>query len=386
MIHRHFARQHPAATALGSDQHRTAPAAPRRLLTPAPADTPSAIAVRDLSRAYPNGYRAVRDLTFEVRRGEVYGFLGPNGSGKSTTVKVLATLSTPSSGSVHVAGFDVVTQKLRVRQRIGYAAQFVGIDDDLTARENLLLQARLHGLGPQDAERRAVELITGFRLEDVRNLPIRAASGGFRRRLDLAQAVVHRPEVLFLDEPTTGLDPQSRNALWDYLEELNRGGTTIFLTTQYLEEADRLCHRIGIIDHGRMLIEGSPADLKRTQARERVTLTLTRPSLWTTLRRHGAAPEISAAATRVRRMRGVECVEVVDSTLTVTVPDSAAAAPRLVEEVETIGLGVATISTDRASLDDVFLRLTGRSVRDEDATPRAPKSSVFATIHGRTRR
>jgi ABC-2 type transport system ATP-binding protein len=214
---------------------------------------------------------AVRGVDLRVETGEVFGFLGPNGAGKSTTVKMLTTLLSITAGSATVAGVDVAAHPDEVRKRIGVALQEAGLDPRQTGRELLVLQARLFGLSPDDAATRAVELLELVELEDAADRMIKGYSGGMKRRLDLASALVHRPEVLFLDEPTTGLDPASRLTVWDEVRRINDRGTTVFLTTQYLEEADALCDRLAIIDDGRIVREGTPAQLK-ADLRERLGL------------------------------------------------------------------------------------------------------------------
>jgi ABC-2 type transport system ATP-binding protein len=214
---------------------------------------------------------AVRGVDLTIEAGEVFGFLGPNGAGKSTTVRMLTTLLTITSGSAHVAGLDVAREPDAVRTRIGVALQEAGLDPRQTGRELLVLQARLFGLGPGEAAARAEDLLELVELEDAADRLIKGYSGGMKRRLDLASALVHRPEVLFLDEPTTGLDPASRLRIWDEVRRINDRGTTVFLTTQYLEEADALCDRLAIIDDGRIVREGTPAELK-AELRERAGL------------------------------------------------------------------------------------------------------------------
>src|ERR671911_1281870 len=211
---------------------------------------------------------AVRGVDLRVESGEVFGFLGPNGAGKSTTVKMLTTLLTITSGSARVAGVDVAEDPDEVRRRIGVALQEAGLDPRQTGRELLVLQARLFGLSAPDAATRTDELLQLVELEDAADRHIKGYSGGMKRRLDLASALVHEPDVLFLDEPTTGLDPVSRLTVWDEVRRINARGTTVFLTTQYLEEADQLCDRIAIIDSGRIVREGTPQQLK-TDLRER---------------------------------------------------------------------------------------------------------------------
>ncbi len=223
------------------------------------------------------GIEAVRGVDLSVRTGEVFGFLGPNGAGKSTTVKMLTTLLTITSGTARVAGVDVRTDPDEVRRRIGVALQEAGLDPRQTGRELLILQARLFGLSPDEAAQRARSLLALVELEDAADRRIKGYSGGMKRRLDLASALVHEPEVLFLDEPTTGLDPASRLTVWDEVRRINERGTTVFLTTQYLEEADQLCDRLAIIDDGRIVREGTPERLK-AELRERQGLA-TEPTL-----------------------------------------------------------------------------------------------------------
>jgi ABC-2 type transport system ATP-binding protein len=215
---------------------------------------------------------AVRGVDLQVEAGEVFGFLGPNGAGKSTTVRMLTTLLSLTSGTARVSGLDVAREPDDVRRRIGVALQEAGLDPRQTGRELLVLQGRLFDLSASEAGARAVQLLELVELTDAADRPIKGYSGGMKRRLDLASALVHEPEVLFLDEPTTGLDPASRLTVWDELRRINERGTTIFLTTQYLEEADHLCDRLAIIDDGRIVREGTPASLK-AEVRERLRLT-----------------------------------------------------------------------------------------------------------------
>jgi ABC-2 type transport system ATP-binding protein len=236
--------------------------------------TEAAVVAEGLVKTYSGRagtVEAVRGVDLRVDPGEIFGFLGPNGAGKSTTVRMLATLLTITAGSAHVAGLDVATQPDAVRQRIGVALQEAGLDPRQTGRELLVLQGRLFGLSPAAAAERAHELLELVELTDAADRRIKTYSGGMKRRLDLASALVHEPEVLFLDEPTTGLDPASRVTVWDEVRRINEHGTTVFLTTQYLEEADQLCDRLAIIDGGRIVREGTPASLK-AELRERLGL------------------------------------------------------------------------------------------------------------------
>jgi ABC-2 type transport system ATP-binding protein len=223
-----------------------------------------AIVVDGLEKRYPNGTEAVRGISFRVRTGEVFGILGPNGAGKSTTMGMLGTLVRPTGGSATVAGLDVVVHPRGVRRQIGFAMQEVGVDDLATGRELLVLHGRLHGLSRREATRRAGLLLDLVGLGEAADRRMAEYSGGMQRRADLASALIHLPPVLFLDEPTEGLDPHGRSAIWATLERLNEAlGMTVVLTTHYMEEADRLCDRIAIVDHGRIVAEGTPAELKR---------------------------------------------------------------------------------------------------------------------------
>jgi len=223
-----------------------------------------AIVVEGLAKRYPNGTQAVRGISFHVRTGEVFGILGPNGAGKSTTMGMLGTLIRPTGGSATVAGVDIVEDPRSVRRQIGFAMQEVGVDDLATGRELLVLHGRLHGLARREATRRAGILLDLVGLGEAADRRMAEYSGGMQRRADLASALIHLPPVLFLDEPTEGLDPHGRSAIWATLERLNETlGMTVVLTTHYMEEADRLCDRIAIVDHGRIVAEGTPAELKR---------------------------------------------------------------------------------------------------------------------------
>jgi ABC-2 type transport system ATP-binding protein len=222
-----------------------------------------AIVVDALAKRYPNGTDAVRGISFRVGAGEVFGILGPNGAGKSTTMGMLGTLVRPTAGRASVAGYDIATQPREVRRRIGFAMQEVGVDELATGSELLALHGRLQGLSRREATLRAAVLLELFDLDDAANRRLGEYSGGMKRRVDLASALIHFPPVLFLDEPTEGLDPHGRTAIWETLEQLNQTvGMTIVLTTHYMEEADRLCDRIAIVDHGRIVNDGTPSELK----------------------------------------------------------------------------------------------------------------------------
>jgi ABC-2 type transport system ATP-binding protein len=240
---------------------------------PDPAGGPDAIVAEGLGKRYPNGIEAVRGISLRVRTGEIYGVLGPNGAGKSTTIGILGTLLRPTSGRAAVAGFDVVAAAKDARRNIGFAMQEVGLDELATGRELLVLQGRLHGLSRGEAARRADLLVELVDLESAANERIGGYSGGMKRRVDLASALIHLPPVLFLDEPTEGLDPRARSAIWETLKQLNASlEVTVLMTTHYMAEAERLCDRIGIIDRGLIVVEGTPAELKAAAGGPSATL------------------------------------------------------------------------------------------------------------------
>jgi daunorubicin resistance ABC transporter ATP-binding subunit len=331
----------------------------------------TAIEVEGMSKVYPTGKKAVDELSFQVGQGEIFGLLGPNGSGKTTTVRVLVTLLKPSSGLVRIGGFDVQRDKRDIRKIIGYAAQAVGIDDDLTARENLLLQARLHGLTAKEANDRTTELFEVMGLASMANVRTMRFSGGMRRRVDLIAALVHRPPILFLDEPTTGMDPQSRIALWQYLDQLKRQGMTILLTTQYLEEADKACDRIAIIDNGQLLRVGSPAALKDELGADRITLTLTSPL------NEDAYDRAAQLMAKNPDVSGVEQVE----PLVLSVRETGGSLPQILRQLESEGIQIQSIRNASITLDDVFITYTGHKIKTEvDAGPVV--SAAFAAAHG----
>ena len=233
------------------------------------------IKVENLVEVYSDGTKAVDDISFSVKEGEFFGFLGPNGAGKSTTIKILTTLLRKTSGTVTVAGYDVVKQAADIRKIIGVQSQETTVDGDLTGRENIELQGHFHQMNTDDIKKRVQRAFGLVGLEEAADRRARNYSGGMKKRLDLATALVHKPKILFLDEPTTGLDPQSRAAIWSYLEKLNKEeGITIFLTTQYLEEADKLCKRLAIIDTGKIVASGSPVELKREIGADSIRISL----------------------------------------------------------------------------------------------------------------
>ena len=320
------------------------------------------VEVKDLVKVYPGGTRAVAGIDFAVRAGDFFGFLGPNGAGKTTTMKILATILRKTSGAATVAGYDVDSDPKAVRRSIGFAMQEVGLDDLATGRDFLQLQGVLYGLSRREARSRADELLDLVGLTSVAGRRVGTYSGGMRRRIDLAGALMHSPRLLFLDEPTVGLDPQSRLAMWEHLENLNADGVTILLTTQMMEEADRLCRSIAIIDQGRFVAEGSPQSLKSEVGGDVVQVVLDGS---------GDVPDeaLNAKAEQLLTQPAyVDAVNRVDGAIAITVKDGSAAVPDLVRLLHDNQVPVANLSVASPSLDDVFLKYTGRTIRSEEAT------------------
>jgi ABC-2 type transport system ATP-binding protein len=293
---------------------------------------------------------ALDGLDLCVPQGGILGMLGPNGAGKTTAVRVLATLLRPDSGHARVLGADVVTQAAEVRRRIGLTGQYAALDNSLTGRANLVMIGRLSRLGRAEAGRRADELLDRFDLTGAAGRAVKTYSGGMRRRLDLAASLIGRPEVLFLDEPTTGLDPRSRAVMWDIIRDLATGGTTLLLTTQYLDEADRLASQIAVVDGGRLIAEGSPDELKDKAGQDRVSVTL--------------APGTDTAAAVAAVAAHAAGPVAVGDRLTAQVPAYDGITTDLVRSLDLAGIRVTSIAVDRPSLDDVFLALTGHGATE----------------------
>jgi ABC-2 type transport system ATP-binding protein len=293
---------------------------------------------------------ALAGLDLRVPRGSVYGLLGPNGAGKTTAVRVLTTLLRPDAGSARVLGTDVVAAASEVRKRIGLTGQYAALDNYLTGRANLVMVGELGRLSRREAKRRADELLEQFDLTDAAGRAVKTYSGGMQRRLDLAASLIGRPELLFLDEPTTGLDPRSRNMLWGLIRELAAEGRTLLLTTQYLEEADQLAGRIAVVDAGRVIAEGTPDELKSLVGGERIEVTLT----------PGADLAIAAATLGGRATGPVE-VDEVQRKVSAPVSATAGLATALVRSLDQAGIAVDSLTVHRPSLNDVFLSLTGHA-------------------------
>ena len=318
--------------------------------------TEPVIETRDLRRTFKSRtgtVEAVAGVDLCVREGEIFGFLGPNGAGKTTTLRMLATLLPVSGGSATVAGCDLTGEPAKVRERIGYIGQAGGTDPQVTGRAELVLQGRLYGMSKSEAKTRAAELLTSLELDECADRQTKTYSGGQRRRLDVGIGLMHRPRLLFLDEPTTGLDPQSRARLWDEVKRLRDGGTTMFLTTHYLDEADALSDRVAIIDHGKIVAEGTPDELKRRVAGDIVTLTV--------------AGDQHPALELLQGQRFVREAAAEEAGIRLYVDRGETAMTSILRLLDGAGMELTSISLTRPSLDDVFLRQTGRSLREQAA-------------------
>jgi len=311
----------------------------------------AAIDVRGLRREFEGGIVAVDGIDLEVQPGEIYAFLGPNGAGKTTTVRMLCTLLRPTDGSATVAGFDVVKEAHQVRQSIGVALQEAALDPLMTGRELIVLQATLHSIPAREAKEKAARLLDRVGLTQAGDRRVGTYSGGMRRRLDLAMSLVHEPKVLFLDEPTTGLDPQSRRAIWDEVRRLNDEGMTVFLTTQYLEEADMLADRVGIIANGRMAAEGTPTALKAQMGRSYLELSV--------------GGNGKPAGEVVQRFG--ELVEAEEGHVRVSLDNGAASIPEIVRALDEAGLELESLRLVEPTLDDAFLATTGEHLEGDYA-------------------
>jgi ABC-2 type transport system ATP-binding protein len=316
----------------------------------APVTTQLAIETDGLRKRYGD-VKALCGVDLAAPQSSVLGMLGPNGAGKTTAVRILTTLLRPDAGAARVAGFDVTREPARVRERIGLAGQYAAVDENLTGFENLEMVGRLYHLGRRASRERANELLAAFDLTEAANRLVRTYSGGMRRRLDLAAALVARPPIVFLDEPTTGLDIRSRIGLWDTIDSLVAEGTTVLLTTQYLDEADRLAHRIAVVDHGVVIAEGTPDALKARVGGDRLEIRLA----------DGADP---AAAARAVAAVGEGKPAVTDGGVTIPVATPGGSIPEAVRRLDEAGVAIDDIATRRPTLDDVFLQLTGRAATE----------------------
>jgi ABC-2 type transport system ATP-binding protein len=295
---------------------------------------------------------AVKGVTLEVKKGKIFGFLGPNGAGKTTTLQMLTTLLTPTSGTATIAGFDLLKNPQRIREHIGYVSQQGGADTSTNAVENLMLQARLYGISKTEAKKRTAELMERFELSEFADRKVTSYSGGQKRRLDLALGTIHKPLLIFLDEPTTGLDPQSRVHFWKEIESIKDDGTTIFLTTHYLDEADNLCDYVAIVDHGTIVAEGSPETLKKQTGEGSISIGITDQKT------------LEKGKTLMEKQKYVKKLYTSDNKLHIFVADGGELLPEILRFMDKNAITIQTIELSKPTLDDVFLQHTGRSLRE----------------------
>jgi ABC-2 type transport system ATP-binding protein len=308
-----------------------------------------------LSKVYASGLKAVDEISLKLEDGEIFGFLGPNGAGKSTTIMILTTLLKPTSGKAFVGGFDVTTQARKVRENIGYVQQDSTIDEYLTGRENLDLQARLNHISKDVREKRIDEILGIIELADRQNEPAVTYSGGMRKRLDIGGGLLNMPKVLFLDEPTLGLDIQTRYKIWEYIKKIHdEFEMSIFLTTHYMEEADKLCNNISIIDNGRIKITGSPKDLKSSLGNEIVVFEI------------NAQTKLNELVLEIQKIPTVKEVSTNGSVITVFTTSGDQLTPQIFNQASNFGIKIESISLTKPTLDDVFLSHTGRELREEE--------------------
>jgi len=320
---------------------------------------PSIIKTERLTKIYSGGIKAVDNVSFEVEEGEIYGFLGPNGAGKTTTILMLITLLKPTSGRATVCGFDIAREPSKVRESIGYVSQDVAVDENLTGRENLLLQGRFYHLPKDVLEKRIEDVLQMVDLTDRADHLVTTYSGGMRKRLDIAEGLIHRPKILFVDEPTLGLDIQTRHKIWEYIQRLRKeANMTIFLTTHYMDEADTLCDRVSIIDYGQIKVVGKPNDLKIQVGGDIVTLRFTK-----------ATNTLSEEAVgSIRKMPFVENIISTEDSYNIIARNGETIIPKIFEAVSRVGAAIESISMKRPTLDDVFLAYTGRAFREEEGS------------------
>ena len=316
------------------------------------------ISVENLVKVYADGTKALDGISFDVQQGGFFGFLGPNGAGKSTTIKILTTLLRKTSGNVSIASYNLDKSTKEIRKVIGVLSQETIVDVDLTGKENLRLQGRLEQMHGSALEKRVDELLKMVQLAEFANKPAGRYSGGMKKRLDLASALIHKPKLLFLDEPTTGLDPQSRTSIWEHLEELNRkDGISIFLTTQYLDEADKLCRQLSIIDHGKIIAEGSPTDLKKAIGHDTITLSLKDPQ---------DSKLRSETKNILQKVPGVSDVTDLNGGVVAHAANAGEVIADIVASLDRNNLRPMSLSMAAPTLDDVFLHHTGRRIRAEE--------------------
>jgi ABC-2 type transport system ATP-binding protein len=318
---------------------------------------PDIITVKNLVEVYSDGTKAVDDISFSVQEKEFFSFLGPNGAGKSTTIKILTTLLQKTSGAVTVAGHDIVNGAAEIRKIIGVQSQDTTVDGDLTGRENLELQGHFYQMKTSEIKERVNELLNLVGLESAAERRARNYSGGMKKRLDLASAIINKPQLLFLDEPTTGLDPQSRATIWEYLQKINREeDITIFLTTQYLEEADKLCKRLAIIDFGKIVASGTPAELKKQIGADSIRIGL-----------ENCDRDRPKAKSIIQSMTGVGDIKDSEECILVYAQNASSLIADIVRALDSSDIRLTSVTFSQPSLDDVFLKHTGRRIRTEES-------------------
>ena len=314
-----------------------------------------AVETRSLSKVYGNGFKAVDEISIKIEEGEIFGFLGPNGAGKSTTIMILTTLLKPTSGIAYVAGFDVMAQAKKVRQNIGYVQQDSTVDEYLTGRENLQLQARLNHIPKNSVNERINEILDLVELSDRQHDAVLTYSGGMRKRLDIVGGLLHRPKILFLDEPTLGLDIQTRYKIWDYIRKIHKEfGISIFLTTHYMEEADKLCDNISIIDHGKIKVTDSPKSLKNALGNEVIVFEV------------DSDLKLGDLLSELKKIPLVKDVSADGYEVTIFSPSGNQVTPKIFEIAGKLQIKIESITLTKPTLDDVFLSYTGRELREEN--------------------
>nr|WP_321498810.1 ATP-binding cassette domain-containing protein [uncultured Methanolobus sp.] len=312
-----------------------------------------AIEVENLVRKFGD-FTAVDNLSFSIKKGEVFGLLGPNGAGKTTTMSMLSTMLLPSSGKASVNGFDILKDQDNVRKSIGIVFQDQSLDEELTAYENMDFHGRLYRIPKSTRQKKITELLKLVELYDKKDNLVKTYSGGMRRRLEIARGLMHEPQVLFLDEPTLGLDPQTRNHLWDYIDKLNKEkGITIILTTHYMEEADKLCHRIAIIDKGKIIAMDTSENLKNDIGGDVITI---------------VSPQRDALYSAIKSMPEIKSIELHDSSITIGIQNAEKHVAHIVNVASAKNIDISSLSIHKPTLEDVFLHFTGRTIREEEAS------------------
>jgi len=327
------------------------------------------ITTENLTKKFDD-FTAVDSVSFSVKKGEIFGFLGPNGAGKTTTIKMLTTLLNPTEGSAHVAGFDIIKERDNVRKNIGVVFQDPALDTELTGQENLDFHARMYGLSKDERKNRIKDVLKLVDLEDKKDTLVKHYSGGMKRRLEIARGLMHYPTVLFLDEPTLGLDSQARQAIWAYIKKMNKEeNTTIFLTTHYMDEADHLCDRVGIIDRGKILVIDSTDNLKNSVGDDLITLSST---------------DDENLLKRLNEESWIKNTKKEGTNLILNVEKGEEKIPIIIELAQSLNIKIKSISVRKPTLDDVFLSFTGRTFRDQE-TSESPRKQRVRMRHLRGR-